>query len=212
MRRSLRRICLTGLLCGFFGATAATAGPLGAIGSGDVWQLPPGAWTACLQSGDDASGCLRRIMTREQASPRALAINRQLDGEGYMAAFHEAGRVDVATMEFPLRANSNEVAYLVNGQPGLVSSELDETALPLAANPDYRALHNQYPDLMFWPVGDGPREVTALAQGGQGFVFSYALLNGCHACEVLGQAVVSLDFNARGRFLGPRLVRVESER
>lgn len=187
-------------------ATARLDGP---IGPASVWQPRNEALTACLRDSADATGCLARVMAETGATPQALAANRLLDGEGYVSAFRETGRVDVATVVFPLRANSNEVAYLVNGEPPLVSSERDEDQLPLAGNAPYAALRKAHPDLMVWPVGDGPRSVDALADGGQGFVFSYGLLNGCHACDVLGYAVVSLDFGPDGHFAGPRLLTVE---
>ncbi|WP_428568856.1 MAG: hypothetical protein ACP59X_10130 [Solidesulfovibrio sp. DCME] len=180
------------------------------IGPGAVWQPSGEALTACLGQSAEPAGCLVRVMAETGASPEALDVTKRLDGEGYLQAFRDTGRVDVATVVFPLRANSNEVAYLVNGQPRLVSSELDEDALPLAGNARYAALKKAYPEVLFWPVGEGPRSVETLPDGGQGFVFGYALLNGCHACEVLGQAVVSLDFGPDGRYHGPRLVGVEA--
>ncbi len=204
MRRTFHLLVCAGLAVFPTAARAA-----GGIGPADVWTLPEAAWTDCLKGHADATGCLGALMRQGGASAEALEINKRLDGEGYMAAFRETGRVDVAGMVFPLRANSNEVAYLVNGEPELVSSEIDEDALQLAANPQYAALAKAHPDVMFWPVGDGPRAVEALDGGGQGFVFSYALLNGCHACEVLGHAVVSLDFGPDGRYRGPRLAAVE---
>lgn len=188
-------------------ALADGAEPIGPKG---VWALPEAAWTDCLQKGQDATGCLARIMEQTGATPQALAINKLLEGEGYMEAFQEMGRVDVAVMVFPLRANTNAVTYLVNGSPTLVSSEIEPADLPLAADPVYAALQKAHPELMFWPTGEGPSAVNTPPGGGQGFVFTYPLLNGCHACAVLGQALLSLDFGPDGSYRGPRLLRVEA--
>lgn len=200
------------LLLAVFSRQTAVAEAPGPFGPQAVWTLPEKAWAACLQQSRDATGCLRKIMKKSRATPQAREVNRLLDGEGYMGAFREMGRVDLATMVFPLRANTNEAVYLVNGTPLLVSSELDEKALSIEANPDFVALKRVYPEVMFWPASDGLRSMDALPDGGQGFVFTYPLLNGCHACEVIGQAVVSLDFGADGVSRGPRLLRVEPAR
>ncbi|EFL51992.1 conserved hypothetical protein [Solidesulfovibrio fructosivorans JJ]] len=194
------------------GQGIALAGDAETIGPKGVWKLPEAAWTDCLQKAQDATDCLARIMRQTGATPEALAVNKMLDGEGYMETFQEMGRVDVAVMVFPLRANTNAVTYLVNGSPTLVSSEIEPADLPLAADPTYAALQKAHPELMFWPTGEGPSAVDTPPGGGQGFVFTYPLLNGCHACAVLGQALLSLDFGPDGTYHGPRLLRVEAAR
>ena len=50
--------------------------------------------------------------------------------------------------------------------------------------------------------------MQALPGGGQRFIFSFVLLNGCHACELAGHAQVAFDFSAAGRFLGTKLLRL----
>lgn len=209
MPRRLGLSILFAACCLALSSLAVPAGDKAPIGPEAVWRPTGEDLSACLGQSAEPRQCLSRVMAVSGASRQALAATAMLDGEGFIGAFHETGRVDVATVVFPLRANSNEVAYLVNGEPRLVSSELDEDALPLTANAQYAALKKAHPDIMFWPVGDGPRSVEALPDGGQGFVFGYALLNGCHACEVLGQAVASLDFGPHGRYKGPRLVSVD---
>ena len=185
------------------------AGDAATIGAKAVWTLPEAAWSACLRRGDNPTGCLERVMQETGASSEALAVTRLLEGEAYMRSFEKMGRVDAAVMVFPLRANTNEVPYCVNGKPLLVSSEIDERDLRLDADPAYAALQKAHPDVMFWATGEGPRRVDALPGGGQGFVFAYPLLQGCHACAVLGHALVSLDFGPDGTYKGPRLLRLE---
>ena len=51
----------------------------------------------------------------------------------------------------------------------------------------------------------------ALPGGGQRFIFSFVLLNGCHACEVAGYARVAFDFSPAGKFLGTKLLRLTAK-
>lgn len=190
---------------------AASAGAAERIGPQGVFALPRAAWSACLdRSADDATGCLAQVMRVSGASAQALEINRLLNGEAYMEDFQERGRVDTATMIFPLRANTNAVPYLVNGSPLLVSTEIDTRALPLDADPQFAALKKASPEATLWTAAQELRSIAVLPGGGQGFVFAYPILDGCHACAVLGHALVSLDFGPDGRSLGPRLLGVEA--
>ena len=133
-----RRLFLVGLA-----VLAVFAVPQVALGSGDstakpfganaVWVLPRAALTACLEADPAPAGCLERVMRQNGASRQALDVNRLLDGEGYMTAFRSMGKVNLAMVEFPLRANTNQAAFLVGGTPPLVSSELPGTAVDISA-------------------------------------------------------------------------------
>jgi len=213
MKRNCRRL----LVC--FALLALSATPL-AAGSGNaprakpfgpraVWTLPRAALDACLKNNPAGAACLTQVMKQTGASLQALAFNRQLDGEGYMSAFHPLGRVDLAVAAFPTRANTNEAAVLVGGVPPLVSSELSVSDVDISADPAYPALARRFPKLEFWPTSAAFRAMKRLPGGGQGFEFAYPLLNGCHACELAGYALVSLDFGPDGVYRGPRLIRLE---
>lgn len=177
-----------------------------------VWTLPRKALSACLKKSPAPDACLTQVMRQTGASRQALAFTAQLDGEGYMVAFQALGRVNMATVEFPLRANTNQAVVLVGGTPPLVSSELTDAAIDIRQDPAYPALRQRYPNLELWPAGAVFRDQKPLPGGGQSFTFSYPLLNGCHACEVAGQALISLDFGPDGAYLGPRLIRLEPKR
>ncbi|MHC1711001.1 MAG: hypothetical protein AB9872_02460 [Solidesulfovibrio sp.] len=177
-----------------------------------VWTMPDDGWSACLKHSQDASTCLQKLMRRQRATPEALAVNRLLEGEGFMSAFREMGRVDLATMTFPLRANTNQASFLVNGTPALVSTELDGQAVDIASDPAYAELKRAFPEMELWPTSADFRTMNTLEDGGQGFVFAYPLLNGCHACALAGYALVTLDFGPDGVYHGPRLLRLEPAR
>lgn len=192
-----------------FWPALATAQSNSRLGPKDVWNLPMSRFGACLQHKHDPAACLSRLMRDTHASPQALAVSRALDSEGFMSAFQSMGKVDLATMTFPARANTNQVPYLVNGTPPLVSTELDPNILNITTDPHYPALKAAYPDLEFWPSDAEFRALDHPATGGQTFLFAYPLRDGCHACALAGYALVAHGFNSDGRYQGPRLVGLE---
>ncbi len=173
-----------------------------------VWNLPWEALAACQEKHPTSSSCLARVMEQHGASQQALALNQLLGGEGFMSEFKPMGRVNLATILFPTRANTNEVLMLVGGEPPLVSSEIRET-IDISADLAYPALKRRFPDMELWTSGASLRSMERLPNGGQGFIFDYPLLNGCHACDLAGYALVSLDFGPDGAYIGPRLIRLE---
>jgi hypothetical protein len=192
--------------------TARAENAVSRFGPQAMWILPLADWSDCLEKHQDPGGCLDQLMHKAGASPQALAVSRLLDDEAYMSAFREMGRVDLASITFPARANTNEVPYLVNGNPSLVSTELDASTVDITKDPHYPALKAAFPDMELWPSGAEFRSMDHLVDGGQGFVFAYPLQNGCHACERAGYAVVTHDFGPDGTYRGPRLLRLEPKR
>ena len=67
--------------------------------------------------------------------------------------------------------------------------------------------------MTLWP-GDRsfkqPPVVEALPGGGQSFVIPYTLRNFCHACEVLGSAFFSFDFDKGGKLTAIRFLRIDA--
>jgi hypothetical protein len=64
-------------------------------------------------------GCFLTEIRAAGASSEAVAFAKSLadKGYGYLREFRDTGRVDVAYVEFFLRANEMEGVYLVNGLP-----------------------------------------------------------------------------------------------
>lgn len=152
-------------------------------------------------------------MQKAGAPHAAVAFARGLDGQGYLRALRETGRVDVALAEYPFRANENEVCLLVNGTPPVV--DVDDLAVldrgALAANPEYAALSRTYPRIAIFPGNRGSARGPAalrLSGGGQRFVVSYSLRDGCHACKIIGEVGLRFDFDVEGRFRGVEVQRV----
>ena len=203
----------------------APAGRPDRVTSAAIWQ--PGmdflreAHEACDRlHAPDYGGCFADQMARAGAPAAAVAFARRLnerpDGQGIVGVlrdFRDTGRVDLAFVFYPLRANENEGCLLVNGLPSLI--DVDSRAwLPdeaLEKNRTYAALALQYPQISLWP-GDrfGSRFARAMAgpQGGQRFIFPYLLRDGCHACATIGTVQIAFDFDRTGGFLGTHLLRV----
>ncbi len=197
------------------GAQAPAAGKIGASA---VWQPPKdfvaNAHTVCDKSAGPASPgeCFIRQMSVAGAPADAVNFTRMLyqqsDGQvGMMSLFKTFGEVDMAQVFYPLRANDNFGLLFVNGDPKILDvddlKKLDQTAME--QDPMFQAVKRKFPQAALWP-GDRssnqpwPR-AQSLPDGGQQFMLSYPLINGCHACQHLGAVRFGWDFDARGKFL-----------
>lgn len=163
--------------------------------------------------------CFIAQMRGAGASSQALAFARLLHERtgqvGYLRGFREAGRVDIAYVQYAFRANELNGVCLINGSPPLIDVDrLDAPDQPaLESDPAYAALRRQYPGVAIFPADrfhtDSP-SVEALAGGGLRFLVDYRLNNVCHACAQVGTARYGFDFDAAGKFLGARLVSVQA--
>jgi len=197
------------------GAQASAAGKIGAAA---VWQpakeFLANAHAACDKTAGPASygECFINQMSVAGASANAVSFTRMLyrqsDGQvGIMSAFKKYGPVDAAQVFYPLRANDNYGLLLVNGNPEVLDVDdlkrLDQAALQ--QNSLFQGIKQQFPKVDLF-AGDRsgsepwPR-VQPLASGGQQFVVTYPLLDGCHACAHLALARFGWDFDANGKFL-----------
>jgi len=167
---------------------------------GDATQPPPFA------------ECFINQMAAGGASPQAAAFTRALykvsGGDvGIMNGFHKVGPVDIAWVNYPLRANTNYGLLFVNGEPPIIDAEnlklLDQTAMQ--QDPQFQNTKAQFPNVGVWP---GDRDGTTWPNsqpgpnGGVQFTVGYPLINGCHACERVGFVMFNWNFDAQGKFLG----------
>ena len=191
------------------------------IGAGAVWKPPEGfrdrVTAVCGAAGGKFADCFVAQMKKAGASKEALEFTRRIGNQGYLTAFVESGRVDIAYAEYPFRANENSLVFLVNGAPPLIdvddpaSSGLDPAKLE--ANPAYAALKKRYPNLAVFPSNRTfPRgaQPTGSRREGQRFTVAYELHDGCHACRTVGIARVVFEFDAQGQFTGARVSRIRS--
>ena len=158
--------------------------------------------------------CLADAMQSLGASNEAVSFTRSFGGGAYVRRFREAGRVDIAYVAYPFRANENHGILLVNGEPTIVDVD-DIPLLPkegMEQDKAYGAIKKAFPRVTLWP-GDRTSKypvVEPFSDGGQTFVVPYTLRNFCHACEILGTAFFCFDFDKNGRLAAIRFQRVET--
>ncbi len=163
----------------------------------------------------DFGKCFVTQMKVSGASPQAVEFAKMTDNQGYLRDFKRFGLVDVAYSNFPFRANENQVCFLVNGSPNMIDVD-DYNLMPLKGikkNIVYKVIASKYPDVTIWPgdrSGTNYPVMLNLPGGGERFIFSYQLQKGCHACAILGNAKFAFDFNRSGKFLGVKVISVET--
>jgi hypothetical protein len=191
----------------------------GRITSAAVWQMPSTFLADAHKACDNApkppsfADCFINQMSKAGASPAAVAFTRALQKRsggdvGIMTGFNPAsGPVNVAFVTYPLRANTNNGILFVNGTPNIVNAE-DLKLLnlqQLKQDPQYGNTINQFPKATVWP---GDRDGTTWpnsntnSEGGPSFTLGYPMLNGCHACQKVGDVMFNWKFGPTGKFLG----------
>jgi hypothetical protein len=147
-------------------------------------------------------------MKQGGASPQAMAFTRMMKANCYLEKFTKMGKVDLAYVFFPHRANTNGAYFLVNGSPPLISTEnVEKYSIDITKDPLYASLSRKYRELGLWDPAVF-QQMETLPGGGQRFIFAYYLIDGPHAGEVAGSVLVAFDFDGQGRYLKTRLVRL----
>lgn len=203
---------------GTSGQGGSASGSSGKITASAVWQAPQDfitkAHTVCDKAMNPASftECFINQMSVAGAPADAVSFTRELYQQngglvGFMTALKAYGPVDAAQVLYPLRANDNYALLLVNGDPKIIDvddlQKLNHQAM--ADDPMFQLAKKQYPQIDLWP-GDRsgsspwPRE-QPVAGGGTEFIVNYPVINGCHACQRVGNARYGWEFDASGKFL-----------
>jgi hypothetical protein len=213
MKKSVTLYTILILLCAVNSASQArrqVAAKSNEIGPKAIWNPPQEVWgrmqEVCSSGGVE---CVASFMRRAGASPQAIAFTRLLKDEGYMTSFSEMGKVDLVSVFYPFRANTNDAILLVNGTPQVIDLEdLDKLGkIDIRRDPLYPSLARRFPEIELW--GNPQFETSQrIPTGGQRIIIKYVLLNGCHACEIAGYAHIAFDFDSTGTFRGLRLLRL----
>lgn len=165
-------------------------------------------------AGSKFNDCFVSFMQKEGASPRAVEFTRLIDNDGCLCGYRQAGSVGIAFVTYPFRANENQGVLLVNGNPPVLNVD-DFKLLPqkeMKKDALYRGIAGNHPNVSIWP---GDRNESSIQVDDKSManrrrlIFRYRLQDGCHACELLGHADYAFDFDASGKFLGARFLRVE---
>jgi hypothetical protein len=196
------------LLCLLPSGACAAKEAIGPVGPDAVWQPPAGFVESLHKTCDSApkfGDCAAKLILERAPAP-AAAFSRTIHYDGWLRDFREVGRVDIAYVDYPFHANENQGWVLVNGSPALVDVD-DFKKLPQAdmkSDPAWGRLVAQKPNATLFPGGRaGNLYPVALINpdGSEEFIVNYKIVDGCHACAVLGEAFFSFEFNQKGKFV-----------
>ena len=138
------------------------------------------------------------VMGVFDAPAAAIDFNQSRPAFEFLVSFEELGPVDLGEIYLP-QTNYLRRFEMLNGDPPVVASD-SIGFVDMSAIPEYAPLLAQYPNATLWPVATAGRGETVA--GGQRFIFTYPLVDGCHACENLGTGQVAFNFDAAGNYLG----------
>ena len=187
------------LVCPILLAMVTSSKAQAEIGPEAIWR-PSSDELDALKACSQNPNCSPLLVMSEQGAPAAaIEFAQSRPSFEFLASFEESGAVDLGQIYLP-RTNYLRRFEMLNGNPPVVTSD-SIGFLDMSAVPQYASLLARYPNLTLWPVATsvegGPRD-----GGGQRFVASYPLVDGCHACENLGTGQVAFDFDATGNYLG----------
>jgi hypothetical protein len=154
------------------------------------------------------------------ASSDAVAFSQLLAAQrppraGYLAGMREAGLVDLGYVVYPGNPKPVQGWVLMNGIPALVNVD-DLAILPvqeMEKDPQITVLKKIHPLLGVVVANDqrnpdSSPQVETLPHGGQRFVILYSLQESCDSCTPLAKASFGFDFDAAGKFLGTKFVKI----
>jgi len=197
------------------------SGNSGKITAAAVWNVPQDFVTKAHAACDaahppDYGQCFIDQMATQGAPGKAVSFSlmlyKQSDGQvGIMTAFEKVGPVDMARVMYPLSANDNYGLLLVNGDPSVLDVD-DLKKLDQKAMKDhyfYQTVLAKYPKMDIWPgdrSGTEWPQVKPIPNVGQQFIVGYPLMDGCHACRIVGLALFGWNFDNQGKFLGTQYI------
>jgi hypothetical protein len=154
------------------------------------------------------NACLIDQMKKNGASAASIAFTQKLiaaDNPGYVSGWRQTGRVGIATITYPFRANTNSGTWLapVAGDP------IDVDAYQLTAGDklraDYKSAMADNPGA--FPVPPGTISFDKTPAGNVRVLVTTPTAT-CHACAPGASIIVGYDFDAGGHFLFAGVVAV----
>ncbi len=181
------------------------------FGPSVVWRPPADfrktVLSTCENSGAGFGKCFVDQMQAAGASAQALDFAHLINNDGYVQALRPIGPIDVASVNYPFRANENFGLFLINGEPPAI--DIDDfknlQQNQMKADAAYTSMFKRHPDATLWPGDRSSPDallVLLMHDGSQQFVADYRIQAGCHACAVLGQAFFNFAFDSQGKFKG----------
>jgi hypothetical protein len=165
----------------------------------------------CIYSGSELQSCMQGIMEQTGASPEAIQFMQYFQGQAYLNDFIEIGTIDIGSIFYPFLGNGNIQIVLLNGEPQIVHTD-DFVDINTTCSAEAADLSDRYPNKFTDTVSSRYEYYHDQPGGGQRFVFSYPIVDGCRACPVVGYALVAYDFSDLGYFLSPRVLTISKTR
>lgn len=163
----------------------------------------------CTASATDPSNyqqCLLDAMQSKGANDQSIAFLKY--ASGWITEDQAHGNITIVHAFIP--AADHDDGYFVISNDGTILDVDDATILndiDITKNTAYQTIIKNYPSATIWPGNhQGFPDVTTSPQNSPRLIFTYTLLNGCHACEIAGTAKIAFDFDDDGRFLGATLI------
>ena len=175
-----------------------------------VWNIDGNIskYQNCFNDPSTSIDCVMTLMQSSGASSQAIAFTAMLQGISFMSSFKEFGVVDLAEITYPSRANNNVEYVLLNGNPQIIYIE-DGYKVDLTHDSNYSVLQQKYPNIQIEGGENNFINMEQISQGGQQFIFSFALVDGCHACQTDKFAYIAFEFEGTGQFEGMRLMYIK---
>lgn len=179
------------------------------IKSSAVWSPTNTDWMKKWYECKDTV-CSSDIMKQNGASSEAINFTKLLsENLGYLSKFQEMGKVDLGTVFFPKRANTNEITYFLNGTPSLLSTDIikddnNKVMEEVKHDPLYKEMLDKYPNIELW--GLAPEFIEKKSNE---YIFKYEFNDDCHACVTEYSAIIGFNFNYWGKFLNIKFINIE---
>jgi len=176
-----------------------------AFGLEQIWNIETGTETRggiaaiyqCSLKDANSNDCIWQAMRQHGGSRDAFDFYK-LTG-GFLQDLQGEGIVKLGRIAYPFRANEIFQPILLGGDPPVIRVESPDMHGAVEHDPGFSIMQAQHPNLLFWGSSPTLESATVAPDGSQSFIFRYRLLDGCHACAVLGYARIEYDFFPDGR-------------
>ncbi|MGK5073083.1 hypothetical protein [Janthinobacterium sp. ZB1P44] len=191
-------------------AQADHAPHIGPIDARAVWQER--SLSACRSEDSPTAPdvCLLRTMQRSGARPQAIAAAKMLvkaNKAGFISAWRPLGKVALATVTYPFRANTNESTLLIGSDGAAIDVDEHSVREEDRATPAWQAFTAAHRDAMPYAPAEFVGS-TATSDGGQSVLFSTPLKS-CHACADDGALLVAYTIDKDGIVLERKLLTIK---
>lgn len=171
-------------------------------------QLTEEEMNACMDPAKtgDYESCILAVMKKHNASAQAIAFNKYTNG--WINDFKTYGKLTVIVASIQA-ADFNTGYFIINDQGAVIDvydyAILDQ--IDINKNPHYKEITQRFPNVRLYPpLHTSFSYVTTSPENTPRVVFTYSLVNGCSACEIVGTAKIGFDFDNDGKFINAKLI------